>query len=131
MRIYWPDDDTASRRLTVTSQARHELAQLRGTKGTHTVLLSWPTGAVLLPADVLTPSRYDVILGHVSGCPLIVDLRQLDLFTEVRAVLDVRRGHCSGAPLARLHLVPRDAGQIAVASAATHSRSDRGRVAAG
>jgi hypothetical protein len=46
---------------------------------------------------VFVPSTFDVIVGHIAGCPIHADLRQLACYRDRRAILDVlnpsRRSH--------------------------------------
>lgn len=95
----------ASRRLRVTKDARRAMADLRETDGAQALLLSWPAGVACLPAAVHTPSPYEAIIGHVSGCPIYADVRQLAMFRDRHAVLDAR-AHASTVrprrPLLRL-----------------------------
>lgn len=76
------------RRLRVTRHARKTMAELRRQRGPHTVLVSWPAGVAYLPSTHHSASPYDVIIGHVSGCPVYSDVRQLGLFRDRRVVLD-------------------------------------------
>lgn len=84
-------------RLFVTARARRVLGRLRRDCGPHALLLSWPGGVTCLPAAMFVPSMFDVIVGHVAGCPIHADLRQLACYRDRRAVLDVlnpaRRAH--------------------------------------
>jgi uncharacterized protein (DUF779 family) len=100
---------TRPARLTVTSRARRELARSRTERGPIALLLSWPSGAVCLPAKLFSPSAFDVIVGHVSGCPILADVRQLAFYRDRRAVLDVQRRQRGGPPVARLRPVPAEA----------------------
>jgi uncharacterized protein (DUF779 family) len=85
----------SDRRLRVTRHARKAMAEMRRAHGPHAVRISWPAGVTYLPSKHHSPSPYDVIIGHVSGCPVYADVRQLTLFRDRRAVLDAR----SSAPL--------------------------------
>jgi uncharacterized protein (DUF779 family) len=82
------DSHAGDRRLRVTRHARKAMAELRRQRGPHTVLVSWPAGVAYLPSTHHSVSPYDVIIGHVSGCPVYADVRQLGLFRDRRVVLD-------------------------------------------
>jgi hypothetical protein len=98
------------RRLRVTRHARKALAEIRRSRGPQAVRLSWPAGVTYLPTRHHSASPYDVIIGHVSGCPVYADVRQLTLFRDRRAVLDA--DHCRPLftsprrPLLRLSSAP-------------------------
>jgi hypothetical protein len=67
-------------------------------------VLSWPTGATCLPSNQFVPGPYDVVIGHVTRCPIHADLRQLEYYGAEQVVLDA--GHRFGTrrrPLLRLH----------------------------
>jgi uncharacterized protein (DUF779 family) len=87
----------ASARLLVTDRARRVLGRLRRDYGPQALLLSWPGGVTCLPAAMFVPSTFDVIVGHIAGCPIHADLRQLACYRDRRAILDVlnpsRRSH--------------------------------------
>ncbi|HZC69810.1 MAG TPA: hypothetical protein VE442_03860 [Jatrophihabitans sp.] len=52
------------------------------------VLLSWPGGATYLPRECYRPGDFDVVVGHVAGCPIYADMRRLSLFRDRRVLLD-------------------------------------------
>jgi hypothetical protein len=52
------------------------------------VLLSWPAGATYLPREYYQPGAFDVVVGHVAGCPIYADMRRLELFAERRVLVD-------------------------------------------
>jgi uncharacterized protein (DUF779 family) len=83
------DESHPAGRLLVTAQARRVLRRLRRDEGPQALLLSWPGGVTCLPAAIFEPSMFDVIVGHVAGCPIHADLRQLACYRDRRAVLDV------------------------------------------
>jgi hypothetical protein len=55
------------------------------------VLLSWPAGATYLPQDCYQPGEFDVVVGHVAGCPIYADVRRLALFAERRVLVDAEQ----------------------------------------
>ena len=76
-------------RLRVTARARRALAELLCTTGPHHLVLTWPAGVAVLPAEVHHPSGHEAIVGHLARCPIFVDLRQVATWPERQAVLDV------------------------------------------
>jgi hypothetical protein len=91
------------RRLHVTVRARRALRDLVAESGPQHVIVAWPAGATTLPAAMHTVSPHEAIVGHVAGCPIFVDVRQVSLFRNRRGLLDVpvpSRHHCR--PLLRL-----------------------------
>jgi uncharacterized protein (DUF779 family) len=94
--------DRNSARLEVTGRARRAFARLRRDDGPQALLLSWPSGVTSLPARLFKPGTFDVIVGHISGCPIHADLRQLAYYRDRSAVLDVLRSTRRTRPLARL-----------------------------
>jgi hypothetical protein len=80
-----------STRLAVTARARGALARVCERAGPHALLLSWPGGATCLPVGVIEPDAFDVIIGHVAGCAIHADLRQLDFYRDRSAILDLAR----------------------------------------
>jgi hypothetical protein len=91
------------RRVRVTVRARRALRDLVAQSGPQHVIVSWPAGATTLPATMHTVSPHEAIVGHVAGCPIFVDVRQVSLFRNRRGLLDVpvpSRHHCR--PLLRL-----------------------------
>ena len=83
-----PDRRASPARLVVRPRARRVVVQTRKSAGPQALVLSWPGGATCLPANAFEPSDYDVIIGHVAGCPIHVDVRQLDYYRDRTAVLD-------------------------------------------
>lgn len=81
----------ATARLMVTPRARRALARICGIKGRQALVLSWPGGATCLPAATYEPGAFDVIIGHVAGCPIHSDVRQLDYYRDRSAVIDTSR----------------------------------------
>lgn len=66
-------------------------------------MLSWPGGATYLPITCYEPGEYDVIVGHMAGCPIVVDVRQLGWSPHTRVVLDIAQGPGPGRrPLLRM-----------------------------
>jgi hypothetical protein len=55
------------------------------------VLLSWPGGATYLPDECYEPGEFDVVVGHVAGCPVYADVRQLAMFPDRRVLIDAER----------------------------------------
>ena len=81
--------DRSSRRIAVTPAARSAIAELSQTCGQQALLLAWPAGAACVPTDCYRPYEYDVIVGHVEGCPIFADIRRLGLYADRRVVLDI------------------------------------------
>lgn len=75
-------------RLEVTERARSVILNLTVANGPRCLVLCWPSGVAHLPAALHDSGPYDVIIGHVAGCPIYADLRQLALFRDRRMVLD-------------------------------------------
>jgi uncharacterized protein (DUF779 family) len=88
-------------RLVVTDAARDAISRLCRDTGRHALLLSWPGGAVCLPAALYTATAFDVIIGHIARCPIFVDLRQLRLSASARVILDATQAR-RRRPLLRL-----------------------------
>ena len=59
------------------------------------VLLSWPAGATYLPREYYQPSKFDVVVRHIAGCPVYVDVRRLALFRNQSVLLDVEQANRS------------------------------------
>jgi hypothetical protein len=93
-------------RLAVTGRARRALTRMCQEDGPQVLVLSWPAGATVLPAAVFAPSPFDVIIGHVAGCPMHADVRQLDFYHDRHAVLDAPRWAMRAHPTLRLHSSP-------------------------
>lgn len=75
-------------RLLVTERARSVIRDLYLANGPQCLVLCWPSGVAHLPSPLHEGGPYDVIIGHVAGCPIYADLRQLALFRDRRMVLD-------------------------------------------
>jgi uncharacterized protein (DUF779 family) len=80
--------DMRGGRLVVTDAARDAISWLCRDSGRQALLLSWPGGAVCLPAALYTPTAFDVIIGHIARCPIFIDLRQLRFSAGARVILD-------------------------------------------
>jgi len=102
-------------RLQVTVRARRALADLLGTAGPHHLVVTWPAGVALLPAEFHRPGGHEAIVGHLARCPIYVDLRQVALWPERQAVLDVssERRRPGRRPFFVLHDTDRRPGCIA------------------
>jgi uncharacterized protein (DUF779 family) len=77
------------RRLLVTVRARRALRDLVAASGPQHVIVCWPAGATTLPATMHLVGPHEAVVGHVAGCPIYVDLRQVCLFRNRQALLDV------------------------------------------
>src|SRR6266571_9228913 len=84
-------DSSAERgeRIVVTDRARDAMRCVCRAGGPQALVVTWPTGAAYLPAAMFSRSEFDVIIGHVARCPVYADVRQLGLFADRHAVLDV------------------------------------------
>lgn len=98
----------SARRVDFTPAARSVIAAVCWRSGPQVVVLSWPAGAAYLPATCYVPGEFDVVIGHVEGCPIYTDARRLGLFANVRVVLDADPSSLSlpHPPLAA-HTLPR------------------------
>jgi len=76
-------------RIAVTPRATRAVSNTRKSLGDHTVVMTWPAGATMLPADQFVPSAFDVIVGHVAQCAVFADARQLELFAAHHVLIDV------------------------------------------
>src|SRR6266516_6350964 len=76
-------------RLVVTDRARDAIRCLCRAGGLQALVVAWPAGVTCLPVAVFSPSEFDVILAHIAGCPVYADVRQLGLFADGPAVLDL------------------------------------------
>lgn len=84
-----PGSVSAARsRVAFTPAARRALTTVSRRDGQQAILLAWPAGATYLRRADYLPHTFDVILGHVAGCPIYVDTRRLALFRNQRVVLD-------------------------------------------
>jgi hypothetical protein len=102
-------DSSAERggRLVVTDRARYAMRCVCHAGGPQALVVTWPTGAAYLPVAMFSRGGFDVIIGHISRCPVYADLRQLSLFADRRAVLDVAKSMSwRERPLLRLRSAP-------------------------
>lgn len=76
-------------KLLVTVRARVGLRRLVAQAGAQHLVVSWPAGVTAVPAAGRVPGPYEVIVGHVAGCPMYADLRQLALFRRRRVLIDL------------------------------------------
>jgi hypothetical protein len=83
----------SARKVSFTFAARRALAAVCRRDGQQALVLAWPAGVSYLPHRQYVPQAFDVILGHVVGCPIYVDTRRLALFRDQHIVLDT----CPGA----------------------------------
>lgn len=115
-------DDRDGRRLIVSTRARRAMARLyRGGDG-QAVVLSWPGGAAFLPMRLYAAGEYNVIIGHVAGCPIYADLRQLNGSGHRRLVLDTAELTRAGRrPLLQLRAL--DAGADSVGAESVGAQS--------
>ncbi len=77
------------RRLVVTNRARDAIRCLCRAGGPQALVVAWPADVACLPVAMFSPSEFDVILGHIAGCPVYADVRQLGSFADTPAVLDL------------------------------------------
>ena len=99
-----PSRGHLGRRLRTTGRARHALRDLVAANGPQHIIVSWPAGATTVPTAVHAISPYEAIIGHVASCPIYVDVRQLNLFRNLKALLDVPQPPLPyRRPLLRLH----------------------------
>jgi uncharacterized protein (DUF779 family) len=96
------DIDAPAARLVVTPLARRTMAGIHRAAGPQALVLSWPGGATCLPVEYFEPGDFDVIVGHVAGCPIHADLRQLACYADRFAVLDVAHAGSRAHPVMRL-----------------------------
>ncbi len=76
-------------RLVVTNRARDAISCLCRAGGLQALVVAWPADVTCLPVAMFSPNEFDVILGHIAGCPVYADVRQLGLFADRHAVLDL------------------------------------------
>jgi hypothetical protein len=76
-------------RLVVTDRARDAIRCLCRAGGLQALVVAWPADVTCLRGATFSPSEFDVILGHIAGCPVYADLRQLGSFADRHAVLDL------------------------------------------
>ncbi len=95
-------------RLVVTDRARDAIRCLCRAGGPRALVVAWPGGVACLPVARLSPSEFDVILGHIAGCPVYADVRQLGSFANRHAVLDLAEPmRWPERPLLQLRSAPR------------------------
>ncbi len=108
-------------RIVVTDQARDALRCLSRVGGPQALVVAWPAGVAYLPVAQFSRSQFDVIVGHVARCPVYADVRQLGLFADRHAVLDVAESmrwrerpllRLRSAPCGHSHRVPPRAGVV-------------------
>jgi uncharacterized protein (DUF779 family) len=81
---------TTAVRVLATPRMRSILATLVEGSGPHEIVVLWPLAAECVPAARHDIGPRDVIIGHVSTCPIFVDLLDLKpLFDTDVLVLDV------------------------------------------
>jgi uncharacterized protein (DUF779 family) len=94
-------------RLVVTDRARDAIRCLCRAGGLQALVVAWPVDVTCLPVAMFSPSEFDVILGHIAGCPVYADVRQLGSFADRHAVLDVAESmRWRERPLLRLRSAP-------------------------
>jgi hypothetical protein len=118
------DPGVPAARLVVNGRARRALTRICQAHGPQVLLISWPAGATVLPAALFTPGPFDVIIGHVAGCPMHADMRQLYFYRGRHAVLDAPRWPSRSHPVLRLNQSATQALPVATA-AAGRARGDR------
>ncbi len=95
-------------RLVVTDRARDAIRCLCRAGGPQALVVAWPADVTCLPVAMFSPSEFDVILGHIAGCPVYADVRQLRSFADTPAVLDLAEPMSwPERPLLRLRSAPR------------------------
>ncbi len=113
-------DDPASL-VAFTAAARSLIAAACQRAGQQVILLAWPAGATYLPADCYTPSEFDVVITHVSGCPVYADTRRLAMFINRRVEFDADT-YTPSRPHPPLRA--RDISSKQLGSSETHTRFD-------
>ena len=94
-------------RLVVTDRARDAIGCLCRAGGPQALVVGWPGDVTCLPVARFSPSEFDVILGHIAGCPVYADVRQLGSFADRHAVLDLAEPMSwPERPLLRLRSAP-------------------------
>ena len=102
------------RRLVVTDRARDAMRCVCYAGGPQALVMTWPAGAAYLPVAMFSRGEFDVIIAHIARCPVYADLRQLGLFADRHAVLDVAEAMSwRERPLLRLRSVRRDSHPVA------------------
>ena len=95
-------------RLVVTDRARDAIRCLCRAGGLQALVVGWPVDVTCLPVARFSPSEFDVILGHIAGCPVYADVRQLGSFADTPAVLDLAEPiSWPERPLLQLRSAPR------------------------
>jgi hypothetical protein len=79
----------AGDRLVISVGAQSAISQVCARDGLQHLILSWPAGATMVPASMHQAAMHEAIVGHVSRCPIYVDLQQFALFRNRRLILDV------------------------------------------
>jgi hypothetical protein len=90
---------STTERVTVTSPARQAIAQRCQSLGPQVLLLTWPRAVTTMPASVMVANPYDVIVGHVEGCPVYVDVRTLWRSDVTSVMVDVLAAQDSADPI--------------------------------
>ncbi len=80
--------DVPESSVAFTAAARSLIAAACQRTGPQVIVLAWPAGATYLPADCYVPSEFDVVITHVSGCPVYADTRRLTMFINRRVEFD-------------------------------------------
>jgi hypothetical protein len=93
--------------IVVTDRARDAIRCLCRAGGLQALVVAWPAGVTCLPVALFSPSEFDVIVGHIAGCPVYADVRQPGSFADRHAVLDLAEPmRWPERPLLRLRFAP-------------------------
>ena len=104
-------------RLVVTDRARRAMDQVCRGQGQQVVVLAWPGGATYLPRAAYRPIKYDVVVGHIAGCPVYADMRRLSWSGRTPVVLDVVEMPSPGRrPLLQVRAAAQATGRAGTAS---------------
>ena len=103
-------------RLVVTDRARRAMDQVCRGQGQQVVVLAWPGAATYLPRAAYRPTKYDVVVGHIAGCPVYADMRRLSRSGRTRVVLDVVEMPSPGRPLLQVRAAAQATGRAGTAS---------------
>jgi uncharacterized protein (DUF779 family) len=115
-------------KVAFTPAARRALTTVARRDGPQAILLAWPAGAAYLPRADYVPHIFDVIVGHVAGCPIYVDTRRLAMFSDQRVVLDADSAPRSDAhPVLVAQPAPMPADDAAARAAIATVPADPGR----
>jgi uncharacterized protein (DUF779 family) len=76
-------------RLAVTDRARRAMSQVCRAQGPQVVVLARSGRATYMPLVAYRPSKHNVVIGHIAGCPVYADMRRLSWSSRTRVVLDV------------------------------------------